>query len=118
MKRVLLVAALLLVASCMKYADRAAPGRQAAQTTPPDPTALKPAPPIDETVVLTPPTPPDTGDARDGEGRSEPTLQHYGVNPTVDTSTDSVSTFAADVDTGSYTLARAYLERGELPPEA
>jgi Ca-activated chloride channel family protein len=55
------------------------------------------------------------------EGRAETgetLLQHYGVNPTVDTAADPVSTFAADVDTGSYTLSRAYLERGQLPPEA
>ena len=45
-------------------------------------------------------------------------LQHYGVNPTIDTSAERVSTFAADVDTGSYTLARGYLERNQLPPEA
>jgi Ca-activated chloride channel homolog len=45
-------------------------------------------------------------------------LQHYGVNPTIDTAAERISTFAADVDTGSYTLARGYLERQQLPPEA
>lgn len=39
-----------------------------------------------------------------------------GTNPFVDTSEDPLSTFALDVDTGSYTLARSYLERGSLPP--
>jgi len=43
---------------------------------------------------------------------------HYGTNPTVDTKDEPLSTFAADVDTGSYSLARAYLERGVLPDEA
>ena len=32
--------------------------------------------------------------------------------------TGPISTFSADVDTGSYTLARGYLERNQLPPEA
>ncbi len=45
-------------------------------------------------------------------------LQHYGVNPTIDAAAERISTFAADVDTGSYTLARSYLERDQLPPEA
>jgi Ca-activated chloride channel family protein len=45
-------------------------------------------------------------------------FKHYGVNPTIDTAEQSVSTFSVDVDTASYELARAYLERGKLPPEA
>ncbi len=45
-------------------------------------------------------------------------LKDYGVNPTIETSAEPTSTFAADVDTGSYTLTRSYLERGVLPDEA
>jgi len=45
-------------------------------------------------------------------------LKDYGVNPTIETTAEPVSTFAADVDTGSYTLTRGYLERGVLPDEA
>jgi Ca-activated chloride channel family protein len=87
----------------------------------------KPAPkPADVTAVFTPTVPanetpkrPDDGHFDEGRPESGQTLlQHYGVNPTVDTAAEPVSTFGADVDTGSYTLARAYLERGELPPEA
>lgn len=44
-------------------------------------------------------------------------FQNYGVNPFVDTEDDHLSTFAADVDDASYTLARSYIERGSLPPE-
>ncbi|MBK7857239.1 MAG: von Willebrand factor type A domain-containing protein [Archangiaceae bacterium] len=91
-------------------------------------------------VEITSPTVPDpapqpkggadsSGQPRAGEKRAEggrreeaadpsTLLQHYGVNPTVDTAAERVSTFAADVDTGSYTLARGYLEREQLPPEA
>lgn len=39
----------------------------------------------------------------------------YGTNPFVATQDDSRSTFALDVDTGSYTLARQWIEAGELP---
>lgn len=40
----------------------------------------------------------------------------YGTNPFIDTEDDAQSTFGLDVDTGSFTLARSYLERGHLPP--
>ena len=41
----------------------------------------------------------------------------WGDHPFVAASDDPLSTFAVDVDTASYTLARAYLMRDELPPE-
>jgi Ca-activated chloride channel family protein len=44
-------------------------------------------------------------------------FDHTGVNPFVATEDDSLSTFAVDVDDASFTLARSYLERGQLPPE-
>jgi Ca-activated chloride channel family protein len=43
-------------------------------------------------------------------------LRNYGVNPFIATDEDPRSTFAVDVDAGSYTLARRYLELGQLPP--
>lgn len=45
-------------------------------------------------------------------GHAEPTPQ---VNGLVHTREDPLSTFAIDVDTGSYTLARRALEQGSLP---
>ena len=42
----------------------------------------------------------------------------YGINPEIATSEDNQSTFALDVDTGSYTVARRYLTDGELPNPA
>jgi len=42
--------------------------------------------------------------------------QDHGVNPWTDTARDRLSTFAADVDTGSYTLSRRKLNEGALPP--
>jgi Ca-activated chloride channel family protein len=42
-------------------------------------------------------------------------FKNYGVNPFVETATDRLSTFAADVDTASYTLMRKFLEQNKLP---
>jgi len=44
-------------------------------------------------------------------------FEDYGVNPSIDTEDDNLSTFALDVDTGSYTVARNYIQDGVLPPE-
>ena len=43
-------------------------------------------------------------------------FENYGVNPSIDTEDDNLSTFALDVDTGSYTIMRNYLNDGNLPP--
>ncbi len=43
-------------------------------------------------------------------------FRHYGVNPTIETEREPTSTFSVDVDTASYGMARAYLQRGALPP--
>jgi Ca-activated chloride channel family protein len=44
-------------------------------------------------------------------------FEEYGVNPFVDTDEDNLSTFAVDVDTGSYTIMRYYVNDGHLPPD-
>ncbi len=44
------------------------------------------------------------------------TFQNYGVNPFIDTYADHLSTFALDVDTASYTVARSYVNNGNIPP--
>ena len=43
-------------------------------------------------------------------------FKQYGVNPIIDTEDEHLSTFAMDVDTASYTLARRYINEGHLPP--
>jgi Ca-activated chloride channel family protein len=43
-------------------------------------------------------------------------FQDYGVNPFEDPAEDHLSTFALDVDTASYSLARRYVTDGQLPP--
>ena len=42
-------------------------------------------------------------------------FQHYGVNPFIDTEDDHLSTFAMDVDTASYSVARRFVQDGNLP---
>ena len=43
-------------------------------------------------------------------------FQDYGMNPYMDTVEDHLSTFALDVDTAAYTVARRYVMDGNLPP--
>ena len=44
-------------------------------------------------------------------------FEGYGVNPFIDTEDDPLSTFAMDVDTASYSIARRYIGEGHLPPK-
>jgi Ca-activated chloride channel homolog len=57
-----------------------------------------------------PPIPPDNRQPYDMF------FENYGVNPSIETEDDHLSTFALDVDTGSYTIMRNYLSEGNLPP--
>ena len=43
-------------------------------------------------------------------------FEDYGVRGFVAAAKDNLSTFAVDVDTGSYTVARSYVQDGYLPP--
>ncbi len=52
-------------------------------------------------------------DSTGGDG-----FKNYGQNPWVDATKDHLSTFAADVDTASYTIMRRKLNEGALPPPA
>ena len=51
-------------------------------------------------------------DVQSGESYTD-----WGKNPWVDAAKDHLSTFAADVDTASYTIARRKLNEGTLPPK-
>ena len=69
---------------------------------------------------------PDSAAAEDGGGRTEPTpgptddntFVDAGTSDFVDPGRDPLSTFALDVDTGSYGVARSLLDQGFLPPPA
>lgn len=43
-------------------------------------------------------------------------FRDYGVRPFVETARDPLSTFALDVDTASYSVARQWLTSGQVPP--
>ena len=85
---------------------------------------VPPAGPTIEAIGVAPPLPPLPVPGPSTGGTAEPNDQPwgdmffrpYGTNPFVDTEDDPQSTFGLDVDTGSYTLARGYLDRGHLPP--
>ena len=47
---------------------------------------------------------------------SDNTFEDYGVRDFVQTREDPFSTFALDVDTGSYTVMRRWIDEGVLPP--
>jgi Ca-activated chloride channel family protein len=49
---------------------------------------------------------------------SDMTFYDYGVNPTIATDENPVSTFAVDVDSASYGVARSYLQKRSMPDEA
>lgn len=51
-----------------------------------------------------------------GEPAPAPVFKAGPVNPWVMASRDALSTFAVDVDTASYAIARNYIARGTLPP--
>ncbi len=62
---------------------------------------------------------PDSGALQppNDEAYADTFFENYGVNPFIDTEDDHFSTFGLDVDTGSYTVARSYVDNGDLPPK-
>lgn len=74
--------------------------------TGPTPTSPPAAAPVAPTPTLAP-----TND----EPYDAVYFDNPGVNPFIDTEDDPLSTFALDVDTGSYTVARRFLSDGHLP---
>jgi len=107
--------ALVLVAACSAKSMKLA-----APLGPP------PGPPQESVAVATAdvqPSPIATGGQTqvatpEPPGPATETYKDYGVNPWIDASRDHLSTFAADVDTASYTIARRKLLEGILPPQA
>jgi Ca-activated chloride channel family protein len=84
----------------------------------PDPTPGEPD--VVFGVAEAPALPPSTG------GTAEPNdqpygdvfFEGYGTNPFLDPEEDPLSTFALDVDTGSYTVVRRFVTDGHRPPAA
>lgn len=55
-------------------------------------------------------------EAQSGPLPPDNNFEDYGVNPETGTYYDHLSTFALDVDTAAYTVARSYINDGMLPP--
>ncbi len=77
------------------------------------PQTAKPAPPVQPFPGATTTTLPEFDDAT-----QDNIFKDYGVRPFVETEKDSLSTFAADVDTASYSVARQWLAQKTVPPAA
>jgi Ca-activated chloride channel family protein len=52
----------------------------------------------------------------DGDQTEDNTFRDYGIRPFVSTAQDPLSTFALDVDTASYSIARRLVSDGSIPP--
>ncbi|MCE9671271.1 von Willebrand factor type A domain-containing protein [Myxococcus stipitatus] len=92
--------AVAMAEPAMRVASAPAPLRRAKAATAPD--MLRPG---------------DLADKRElsSEGGGN-TFEAWKPNTFTETAKDPLSTFAADVDTASYTVARRYLVQGQLPP--
>ncbi|HWI51259.1 MAG TPA: von Willebrand factor type A domain-containing protein [Symbiobacteriaceae bacterium] len=73
-----------------------------------------PAPSYQPTPATSAPAKPE---AKQVASAPDMTFQNPGTNPQMPTTAQPVSTFAVDVDTASYTLARSYLNQNSLPPK-
>ena len=102
-RRYLIPLTVLVLISLLMGACSPAPARMAAEAVQPP------------KVMSNSPSPSPTMAAPNGEPYIDNYFENYGVNPSIDTEDDHLSTFALDVDTGSYTVARRYLNDGNLP---
>jgi Ca-activated chloride channel family protein len=83
-------------------------------TMPPAPLATGTMPPALQATGATPPVLPVAKAEVPAAGTER--YKDYGVNPVVDPAKDHLSTFAVDVDTASYAIARRKIKEGGLPP--
>lgn len=91
-----------------------APAEEALEYNPPQPTSTGP---IAEQSMPSPmPTMVVPGEVEAPQPPDAMFFDDYGVNPFVDAYEDHLSTFALDVDTASYSVARRYVNDGNVPP--
>ncbi|WP_437863545.1 vWA domain-containing protein [Sorangium sp. So ce363] len=94
----------------------AAPGADARVRVTGGAPAPKKAPTPAATAVARPAPPPPAVAVTAPEPQGSETYRDYGVNPVEDPAKDRLSTFAIDVDTASYAIARRKIMDGALPP--
>lgn len=102
-----------LTAPLARSSEAPAEAPAAVAATPPSPAPVA-AEPTSVAPKLAEPMAPD-GSAVAATAEA---YRDYGRNPWIETSRDRLSTFAADVDTASYTIMRRKLTEGALPPPA
>lgn len=107
--------AMLSLRSAMGSGGNYASGPQDAKA-PPLPPLRKYAEAQAQATVVPPGDLPVTEIPTPGEPLATTVVPVIAANPFVDTGQDRLSTFALDVDTGSYTAARNYITGGVLPP--
>ena len=83
---------------------------------PPQPTSTGPIAQQPMPTPLPTMTAPQEGEVAPPQPPDGMFFEDYGVNPFVDTYEDHLSTFALDVDTASYSVARRYVNDGNVPP--
>lgn len=71
----------------------------------------------EEAPIAVAPLPQATQEPLTNQQPRDTFFEDYGVNPYISTQVDSQSTFSLDVDTGSYTIARRYINDGLRPPQ-
>ena len=118
-KIIALVSVLALAAALAACgaSEEPAPAPAPAAPAPAAPAAAAPAP-VQQSVVTERPEGFNTigGSATVNDAAYDLTFfKHYGVNPFIDTEDDHLSTFAIDVDTASYTVARKFVQDGNMP---
>ena len=98
-----------------------APGGGGGASAPPEHHTTDPGwwrPPPDPTPRAFPSAAPPAEPGATAAPYPDVTFQDPGVNPFLDPTVDSQSTFAMDVDTASYSIAKRFLDDGYLPDPA
>ena len=115
-----MAALLMVLAACAS--DESMPATESDAPAPAQAPAAAPAPaapaPVQQSIVTEQPEGFNTigGSVTVNDAAYDLTFfKHYGVNPFIDTEDDHLSTFAIDVDTASYTVARRFVQDGHLP---
>ncbi|HQW35852.1 MAG TPA: von Willebrand factor type A domain-containing protein [Thermoflexales bacterium] len=102
------------------YAPTAAPAmpRPTDAPKPAAPTAAPYAAPAAESRAYPPAAPGGVMPVRPTPIPPDNQFKDAGINPPVNAGRDHLSTFGLDVDTASYSMAKEYLRKGQLPPYA
>jgi Ca-activated chloride channel family protein len=110
----------LAVEKRLSFQTRRPSPAPAPEMAPPPPLTVLPPPPPPKPEPPKPRPAPVPAEPAPAPPREDPSVMIFkdaGINPAIDTSKETLSTFALDVDTASYTLIRNYLSRGALPPK-